>query len=132
MARARGVRVGKLIHQHEVRPAGEHGIDVKLFQGEASMLQLLAHQHVHAFDEGGRLMAAVCLHNAHQHPQPFLLPLPPGLEHGVGLAHPRTHAEENEQFSRFALLLHTLEVGQQRVGIRTFLVFHRMGAIRQF
>ncbi len=106
MARARDIGVGAFVHQQQPRPAGQGGVDVELHQGAAAVGDGFSWQDLEALEQGRGLGPAVGLDQADRHVGPLGLPPRRLLQHLVGLAHARRHAEEHlEPAASGALLL---------------------------
>ena len=115
------IGVGQLVHQHHRRVTGQHAVQVKLGQTMTAIEVVGEQLHFESGQQRRRLAAAMGLHQSHQHIQP-LGPQPLGLlQHGVGLAHPRTGAEEDLQLASLSRL------GQQRIRIRAARFIHTHG-----
>ena len=105
----------QLVHQHELRPLREHGVDVKLLQREAAVFEFFARQDAHAFEQRGGFGATMRLDDAREHIHAFFDPLARGLQHGVGLAHAGAHAEEDVELAGFGG--GTLDVREEGIGV---------------
>ncbi len=95
MARARDIGVGAFVHQQEPRPPGQGGVDVELHQGAPAIGDRLSRQDFQPLEQGRGLGSPVGFHHPHQHLGPLRLPPPGLLQHLVGLAHARRHAEKD-------------------------------------
>ena len=87
------VGVGQLVHQHQLRLAGQQPVDVHLLEGLAPVLDGATGEDLQIADLGVGLGPAVLLHPADHHVGAPFLPAPALVEHGVGLADPRRGAE---------------------------------------
>lgn len=133
MAAARGIRVGKLVHQDDSRPPREDGVYVEFLQNHALVLDLAAGDHLQPVEEGIRLGPTMGLHDPHHH----VLPAHPQymrlLEHGVGLAHTRRISEKNLEPPPLRLLTGDLFQKRVRVGPCLFFgvvsFFHRVSRV---
>jgi hypothetical protein len=101
----------------------ERGLQIELLLLDAAVGQLLLGEEVHAFDHGHGLGPAVGLHHARHHVDPFGLADAGLLEHGVGLADARGHAEEDLQPRPLLAGLLLLDVLQEVVWVGS-LDFH--------
>ena len=116
VARARGVGVRQLVHEHEGRGAGQDAVQVELPERDAAVGDLPARQHLEPLQERLRLPPAVGLHHAHHHVHPFGLPLPGGLQHGVRLPHARHRPQEHLEPAAHPGAV-VADVGQEGVGV---------------
>ena len=76
----------ELVHQRDVRMAGEHRVHVHLFEGGPAVLQPGTRDDFQALEQGGGMRAAVRLGERHHHVGAALGAAVPLAEHGVGLA----------------------------------------------
>ena len=82
------VGVRELVHQRDLRLAGEHRVDVHLLEERAAVLQALSRDDLEPVDQGGGLRPAVRLGERDDDVRPPFLPPVPLGEHGKRLAHP--------------------------------------------
>ena len=87
--------MGQLVHQHQLRLSGEQAVEVHLFQHHAAILA--AHQRLlrQAAEQGFGLGATVGFDYAGDQFDALAQLGMGGLEHGVGLAHPRRGAQKD-------------------------------------
>ena len=85
----------QLVHEGELRPAGDDGVDVHLGEVEVSVLAPQPRHLLDAVREGRGLGPVVRLEVADHDVTAVVLRLAPFLEHPVGLADPRGHAEQD-------------------------------------
>ena len=95
--RARHVRVRELVHQRDLRLAGEHRVDVHLFPLAAPVGQLLARDDLKPLDQRSRLRPPVRLSETDDHIRAALRPPVPLREQGVRLPDPGSGAKVNAQ-----------------------------------
>ena len=118
VARARGVRMRKLVDEQQRRPARERGIDVEFAQHGALVRDLARGKRFEAFEEGGGIATIVRFDDSHDDVG-ARGPLGTGVgEHRVGLADAGRGAEENAQLPARGGLLVALQAIEQRVRIR--------------
>ena len=100
--RSGDVRVRELIDERHLGPPGQHGVDVHLVEGRATVGQPPARYHFQALDLRGGVRPAVRLHEGHDDVG-APLDAPVALaEHGEGLAHPGGRAEVDPQLATAA------------------------------
>ena len=112
---SRGVRVGQLVEQQQLRPARQRGVEIELAQRGAPILEFPRREPFESFRERRRVGPAVSLHPADHDVAAFLELDPRGLEHRVGLPDARRCTEEDLQAS--ALRLARGQAPQQGVGV---------------
>ena len=106
MTRARRVRVREFIDNRETGMPGEDRIEIHLLELRSAIVNLRARHDWHAFGQRFGFLAAVRFDNADHDLDALLQLLPRSLQHGVGLAHARRHAEKNlELAARWPRLL---------------------------
>ncbi len=125
MPRAGRIRVGELVHQHQLRLAADDRVDVHLGQGDAVIFHLPARQDFQCFDQLLRLRPVVSFDVAHHHVHALLLALVGGFQHGIGLAHAGHIAQKDLEPA--ALPFFGLDILQQLIGIGT--IVHEMYCI---
>ena len=76
VAGAGRVGVGEFIHQQEIRPSLERGVEIELLQHVPAVFELLARQNRQPVQQRRRFLASVGFHHADEHLQAVLLPLP--------------------------------------------------------
>ena len=112
--RALDVGVGQFVHEDERGLALQGCLQVELLQLGAPVGEDLPGQHRDPLGQGDGVPAAVGLHHPGHHVHPLVLADAGFLEHGVGLADARGHAEEYLQPGALGaglLLLHFLQQG---------------------
>ena len=97
MARARHIGVSQLIDQRQLRPAGEHGVEIELVEILAAIGDGLARQNLEAGHQPFGLGAPMRLDQADNDIDALARTYRRLLQHGVGLAHPGRGTEENLQ-----------------------------------
>ena len=97
--RTGGVRVGELVDQHQLRLALEQPVEVHLLDGLAAVLDRPSGEDLQVADLSVGVGTAVVLHPADDHVGAPLLPTPPLVEHGEGLADTRGSTEIEPQLS---------------------------------
>ena len=99
--RSRCVGVREFIHQRNLRTSFEERIEIQLREIRAAVVDGLAGESLDPLQHRLGLAAAMGFDNSgndiHTLPPEFTR----RLEHGIGLAHPRTHAEEDFEFAGF-------------------------------
>ena len=100
VARAGNVGVRQLVHQRDFRVAGEHRVQVHLFERRAAVLQLGPGDDFQAVEQRDGLRAPVRLGEPHHDVGAALGAAVPLAEHGVGLAHPGRGSQVNPQMTR--------------------------------
>ena len=93
VAAARCVGVGQLVHQGHLRPAGQDGVEVHLFQHDAAVLDAPPRHLLQLAELRRRLGPAVRLDDADDHVHALLLQALAFLQHLVGLADAGGEAE---------------------------------------
>ena len=119
VAGAGGVGVGELVDQHELRPAADDGLQVHFREMRAAVVDGFARHEVQAGEQRLGFDASVGFDHADDQIGAAGALLLPGPEHGVGLADPRAHAEEDLQVGALRPGLLLLQRGEQRIGIGT-------------
>lgn len=92
---ARGVAVGQLVHQHQFGLGGEQAIEVHFLQHHAAVFGAQQRLLRQAAEQGFGLGAAVGFHYAGDQSHALAHLSVGRLEHGVGLAHAGSGAEED-------------------------------------
>ncbi len=100
VSRPRRVRVRELVHQDDVRPAGEHRVDVELLQCRASVLDRFPGDDLEIADLLGRGLAAVGLDETDDDVLAALAAAAALVQHRVGLPHARSGAEVDAETFR--------------------------------
>ncbi len=100
LRRAGHVGVRQLVHQRDLRPAGEHRVEVHLLEGGAAVAQPGPRDHLQAVDQCGGVRAAVGLDEADHHVGAALGTPVPLAQHGVGLADACGAAQIDPEVSR--------------------------------
>ena len=95
--RARHVGVRQLVHQGDLRPPGQHRVQVHLLEGRAAVLQPGPGDDLQAVQQRAGLRAPVRLGEPHDDVGAALGPAVPLAEHGEGLAHPGRGSEIDPQ-----------------------------------
>ena len=104
MAAAGRVGVGELVDQHDLRPAGEDGVDVHLLQPSALVLHAAARDDLEALEQRLRLLPAMGLDDPYDDIVAVLLAGARVLQHFVGLADARGGADKNAKLADAAFL----------------------------
>jgi len=104
---------------------GQRGVEIKFGQRHAAMFELAAGNFRQTLGERVRFLASVRFDVADDHVAPGGEFAARGLEHGVGLADARRHAEKNLEPSAFLRGLLALKRTQQRIGIGAVAVVHK-------
>ena len=99
VSRPRRVRVRELVHQDDVRPAGEHRVDVELLQRRAPVLDRFPGDDLEIADLLGRGLAAVGLDETDDDVLAALAAAAALVQHRVGLPHARSGAEVDAERS---------------------------------
>ena len=104
MTAARRIGVGELVDQHDLRPAGDDGVEVHLLEPLALVFDAPARDDLEAFQQRLRLLAAVGLDDADDDVVAVLLSGAGLLQHLVGLADARRRTHEDPELADAALL----------------------------
>src|SRR5580698_9090841 len=104
--------MGQLVDQHDLRVAGEDGIDVHLLPVRVAVAHLLARQHGEVADLLDGVGTLVCLDEPHHHVGSALETPPSLVEHGAGLPHAARRSEVDPELPRgtYALFLTSAQV----------------------
>lgn len=78
--------MGELVDEGDFRLAGEHGREIHLLKGRASVLTDLACHHGQVADPLGGVLSTVGLDKADDHVRSTLVATPTFVQHGPGLA----------------------------------------------
>jgi hypothetical protein len=97
VAQAGRVGVSQLVHQHDLRAAGEHRLQVHVLQRGPAVLDLDPRHDLQAWDQLDGPRAAVGLDVGHDHVVAVGHELVRVAQHSVGLAGPRRAAEVDLQ-----------------------------------
>ena len=97
VARTRDVSVRELIHQGDLRPAGEDRVQIHLFEGDPAVRQLGAGDDFEAVEQRAGQPASVRLSERDHHIGSAFGPAMSFAEHGVGLADAGRGSEVNPQ-----------------------------------
>ncbi len=97
VAAAGHVRVGQLVDQRDIRPPGQHGVQVHLGEGGAAVLDRAPRHHLQVADHLRGVLPAVRLDEPGNHIGAALVPAPTLAEHRVGLADARRRPEVDPQ-----------------------------------
>jgi len=100
VAGAGHVGVRQLVHERDLRLAGEHRVDVHLLEEGAAVGQPGPGDHLQALDQLGGVLTPVRFHEADDHVGAALGAPVPLAEHGVGLADARGVAEVDPELPR--------------------------------
>ncbi|MCY1445712.1 hypothetical protein D9M71_622400 [compost metagenome] len=112
MTTARGVAVGQLVDQHQLRAGLEQAVKVHFFQQHAAIVAAQQWLLGQTAEQRFGFAAPVRLDHRRQQRHPLAQLGMGGLEHGVGLAHPRCRAQKYlEPAAPFAR-----QSRQQRIG----------------
>ena len=128
MAAPGGVRVSQLVHQHNLRAARKHRIQVEFAQGDASMRDGARRNLLQAFRQRHGVHSCMGLHVAHHHVETLVEHRMGLFQHGVRLADARRIAEEYlELAARVALGSFPLDdLAQNSIGVAARLqIAHR-------
>ena len=99
MAAAGRVGVRELVDQHDLRPAGEDGVEVHLLERLALVLDAPARNDLEAFEQRLGLLAAVGLDDADDDVVAVLLARAGLLQHLVGLADAGRGTDEDPELA---------------------------------
>ena len=124
VARAGRIGVGELVHQRELRTAGQHRVQVHLRERDAAILAGEARDDRQALGQRVGFLAPVGFDVTDDDVASGGQFAAGGFEHGVGLADARGHAEEDLQLAALLAGLLLLDGRQQRVGVGPGLVTH--------
>ena len=122
VARAGRVGMRQLVHQDQLRPARQRGVDIELLDRRAVIFDLPAREQLETVHQRLGLGAPVGLDIAGQHIDAGAALLVGGLEHGVGFAHAGRCAKEDLQPAARLPAFIGLDAREQQVGIGT--IFH--------
>lgn len=117
IGRARGVRVRKLVDEHQHRTPLQRPFEVKLLENGAPMLDLSLRQEVQSQDQRQGFAADVRLDIADDHVFALGGELARRLEHGVGFPDSRGRSEEDLQSAARPMLGVGFDLGQEGVGV---------------
>ena len=95
VSHARRVRVGQLVDEGQLRPAGDDGVEIHLGEHEVAVVAPQPGNLLDAVRERCRLWPVVRLEVADHDVTAVVLRLAALLEHAVRLAHPRGHAQQD-------------------------------------
>ncbi len=104
VARAGGIGMRQLVHEHQAGLARKNRIKVHLLERLPAVLQAHAGHELDARRQLVRFPSLVAFQVADDDVEAFFFFLPSLFEHGKGLADPRGHAEENFELPFSALL----------------------------
>ena len=124
MARSRRVRMGKLIDHGKPGMPCQDGVEIHFRQARSAILDLGPRHDRHAFEQRLRFLATVRFNNPNDDLAFFRLLLPRRLEHGVGLADPRGHSEEDLQLATGRRGFLALQMRENRIWVRPFGLAH--------
>ena len=99
VAAAGRVGVGEFVDQHDLRPAGDDGVEVHFLKPLALVFDSPARDDFEAFQQRLGLLAAVRLDDADDDVVAVLLPGAGLLQHLVGLADARRRADEDSELA---------------------------------
>ena len=108
----------QLVHQNQLRPAGQRCIQIKFLQGDALVFHLPAWQLLESVEQRERVRTDMALHIADHHIHTVPLGLMRRLQHGIGLSHPGSVPEKDFQLTAALLLLLLVQGVQQILRIR--------------
>ena len=120
--RARGVRVGQLVDQGDRRMPGEDRVGVHLLDDDAAVLDPTTRHDLQPVEQLGRLGPAVGLHEPDDEVRAAPGPTVALLEHPVGLADARRHAEVDPKSPAVMPAIARPDPGEHLVGRRTAVV----------
>ena len=124
MTRIGRVGVRKFIDHGNPGMAGEHRFQIQFGQLRAVIGGHLAGNHWQSLQQKLGFLAAMGLDQCDGHVDTLVVGFARRLQHRVGLAHARRHAEEDLQPAARRLCLGLLERGQQGVGVGSVGVRH--------
>ena len=99
MARAGSVGVGEFIDQGDLRTAGEKTIDVEFRDLGVAVFEIYQGKQFQSFQQRRSVLSAVGFDHSSDDINVLFTKLTRRLEHRVGLAHARAHAEEDFEFA---------------------------------
>ena len=111
------IRVGHLVHEQHLRPAGDRSLEVELVECVAAIGHRQPGQHFEPLHERRGLGAAVRFDDAHDHVGARGHEAAGRFEHRVRLADAGRKSEKHLQPAACRRLLIRLDAGQERVGI---------------
>ena len=95
MTAARRIGMGELVHQRDLRVAGDNGVEIHLLEPLPLVFETSARNDLETVEQGLRLLAAVRLDDADDDVVAVLLSGAGLLQHLVGLADAGRRADEN-------------------------------------
>ena len=103
---AGNIGVGQLVHNDGLRMAGQEGVHVHFFQGDAAVGNLALGHDLQVTYAGRGLLAPVSFHQANHHIHALLILHPVSIvEHVIGLAHSRRGSDVYAKPGGFLLSL---------------------------
>ncbi len=104
--------MGELVHESQLRPSGQHGVDVHLLELRAAVGNHFAGHDLEVPDELGGPRASVGLDESDHHIRPPVMPAPAFVEHGKGLSDPghRSHVDTELTSGADGVWFHPLAV----------------------
>jgi len=97
VAAAGHIGMGQFIHQRQLRATRQQTVEVQFLQQHAAIFEFAARQNGQPRQQRLSLHAPMRLHQSHHHIHLFVAALPRSFQHGIRLAHARTHAKEDAQ-----------------------------------
>src|SRR6185369_15223097 len=99
----------------DLRPPGQNGVQVHFMKHDPGVVNILARQDFQPFKQGVGLRAAMGLDIPGHHVTTVLLAPPGRLQHGIGLPHPGSVAQEYLQFPQLRRSLFGLRQLEHRL-----------------
>src|SRR3974390_1682437 len=103
MPATRSIRMRKLVHQRDLRPARDDRVQIHLVEQTTFVVDPFARDGLQAYEKRLGLLAAVRLDHADDDIVAVSLPRAGGLQHGVSLAHAGSGSHEDAQLPDAAL-----------------------------